>query len=264
MSNHAPSIGGYDEDTLLTNAALAILAVIAAFVVGLLLALIGGGLLLLAGYSQNSIPVRVAQTVLQFVGFIAAMLVFLQLQDDWGLVGIGLPDLRDLVVTVGGFLLLFGLLVVVSLLIQALGLESATNAVIEAGQGNPEWFLYMIPITILLVGPGEELVFRGVVQGLFRRSLGPVAAVAEARLLFGAVHVVALIGNSGSILVTIAVIAVLGAVLGGVYEYTDNLVVPAVIHGLFNAFQFAGQYAVASGLLPEEGTQAAVAAVLVL
>jgi membrane protease YdiL (CAAX protease family) len=40
---------------------------------------------------------------------------------------------------------------------------------------------------------------------------------------------------------------VLGCILGFVYEQTDNLVVPALIHGVYNAILFSLLYVQVSG-----------------
>jgi membrane protease YdiL (CAAX protease family) len=47
--------------------------------------------------------------------------------------------------------------------------------------------------------------------------------------------------------VYVGVAFVLALVLGVAYEYSDNLVVPALIHGTYNAIQFANAYLSATG-----------------
>jgi membrane protease YdiL (CAAX protease family) len=77
-----------------------------------------------------------------------------------------------------------------------------------------------------LAGLGEEMVFRGVLQPVFARRIGPWGALAAASLLFGAVHAIS---------VTYAVLATLmGVYLGALWMYTDNLLAPAVVHGLYD------------------------------
>lgn len=98
----------------------------------------------------------------------------------------------------------------------------------------------MVPISLLLVAPGEELIFRGVVQGLFRRAYGPVPAILITSALFGVAHYLALSGSGK--LVYVAVAAILGLVLGTVYELSDNLVVPTLAHGVWNSYLFLGQW----------------------
>ena len=45
----------------------------------------------------------------------------------------------------------------------------------------------------------------------------------------------------------LGVVFALALVLGATYELTDNLVVPALIHGAYNAVQFGIQYLAATG-----------------
>jgi membrane protease YdiL (CAAX protease family) len=155
------------------------------------------------------------------------------------------PTRRDLLWTVGGLLVLLGLLFGISALLRALGIESADSVVIDGG--TPVYFLYLIPVTVLLVGPTEELVFRGVVQGLFRDAYGVALGVAGSSLLFAAIHFRSFTGEGA--LVSLLVVLLLGGVLGVIYELSGNLVVPALVHGLFNATQFAIQYAETTGML---------------
>ena len=69
------------------------------------------------------------------------------------------------------------------------------------------------------------------------------------RVLFGLVHWIALVGSSGSRLPYVTVAALLGLVLGILYERSGNLTVAAVAHGLYNTVLFGAQYAEATGLV---------------
>jgi len=219
-----------------------------AFLVGIALAIVGMNLLSLSGYSMDAHPVifNVVGTVLQFVGFIVAVLAYLLLTDNRDLIPARVPGIRDVAWMIAGFVGVSVAAYAVSVVISMFGLETAQNAAIGDGLENPEFFLYLIPIAVLLVGPGEELVFRGVVQGKLTEAYGPVLAIPVASVLFGAVHVVALTGGTSSgALVYIAVASALGVVLGVIYEMSDNIVVPAVVHGLWNAMLFGVWYYVA-------------------
>jgi membrane protease YdiL (CAAX protease family) len=230
--------------------------VVAAFLLGYLLqyvaafALVAAGVVSLEALAKPDLPlpapVNATVAAVQFVGFGAAVYAYLRWRDV-DLFDVDVPDLTDLGWAVGGFVVLFLASLVVSLVIQALGAETATNQVVELGRENPVLFLYLIPVTILFVAPAEEALFRGVVQGLFRRAYGVVPAVVLASALFGIAHWLALTG--GGRLTYIAVAAVLGVVLGTVYELSENLLVPVAIHGAWNAFLFGSQYLVASGVV---------------
>lgn len=188
-------------------------------------------------------------TTLQYLGFGIAIFAYLHYRNEWDVIRWRVPTLRDLGWVVLGLGVLVVLLVGVSLILQQLGIQTAQNGVETAGNQAPAYYLYLVPITILLIGPTEELIFRGIVQGTFRRSYGPKAAIVLATAVFALIHWGALTGGGGGRLATIAVIFVLGGVLGAVYELSGNVVVTALIHGLFNAVQFLYQYALQTHLL---------------
>ncbi|MFU1783123.1 lysostaphin resistance A-like protein [Haloarcula japonica] len=196
--------------------------------------------------SRPALRLVVSTFFLQGVTFGGIAVLYLKGR-DLGLrfVPVRLPDKRDGAVIVGGSIAILGLLFVASSVITALGLNSAQNQIVEVGRQNPSVFLLLIPLQFLLVGPGEELLFRGLVQGTLRESLHPARAIILASALFASIHLFSLSGEGK--LVYIGIAFVLALVLGAAYEYTDNLTVPAVIHGTYNAVQFAGAYLTATG-----------------
>jgi membrane protease YdiL (CAAX protease family) len=222
----------------------------AAFACAVLTVNLGTSALSAAGIvTRGDLEFRVVASALQFLGFGAGVGGYLFLSREWALVRVSLPSLRHVgLIAVGVVALVLAQLALARLLTVA-GVEVAQNQVIETGQQDPRYFLYMIPVTLLFVGPFEELVFRGGVQGLLRRSWGPSAAIAVASVLFGLVHWIALVGSSGSRLPYVTVAALLGLVLGILYERSGNLTVPAVAHGLYNTVLFGAQYAEAAGLV---------------
>jgi len=75
-------------------------------------------------------------------------------------------------------------------------------------------------------GVGEELLFRGVIQPLLVGWTGLVLALIISNVLFGMVHLVTR---------TYALIAAtVGLYLGVVFAVTDNLLVPIVVHSLYD------------------------------
>lgn len=79
-----------------------------------------------------------------------------------------------------------------------------------------------------LAGLGEEMLFRGVVQDALAAQLPWWAALVGAGVLFGLLHAVTL---------SYAVLAALmGVYLGWLYEYTGNLLAPAITHALYDFF----------------------------
>ncbi|OHY80004.1 abortive infection protein [Marinobacter sp. AC-23] len=86
------------------------------------------------------------------------------------------------------------------------------------------WFvLFLLSV---FAGVGEELLFRGAVQGWLAVHTGPIIAVLAASVLFGLVHYASF---------TYFVIATgLGLVLGLAYAMTDSLLLVMIWHGVYD------------------------------
>jgi len=56
-----------------------------------------------------------------------------------------------------------------------------------------------------------------------------------ASAIFASVHVVALAGDPAGMLVTVFILFFPATVFGAVYEYTGNIVVPALLHAIHNS-----------------------------
>lgn len=151
------------------------------------------------------------------------------------------PSLRDLLVAVGGFVLAFGMMLSALTVVSAVGLPTAERADSPVLR-NPRVLLAMIPVAILLIGPSEELLFRGVIQTTLRGLFDAPAAIVLTSLTFAPAHVLALRGSPAALAVTIAALFVPSLAFGAVYEYTENLAVPALSHGLYNAVLFGLSY----------------------
>ena len=229
----------------LWSVAHAIAVVVLSFLFGLLFSLIG--ILLVSATSPFG---EIVLTILQYLGFGVGVALYLQVTGQWSLLTrhVRVPTLRDAGWWLAGLLVIFIASNVLSQVLAWAGIHSAQNNVITAGKGNPQFYLYMIPVSLLFVGPFEELVFRAGVQGILRQSFGRWSSIIGAALFFGVVHYVALSG-SGSRLSYIAVAAVLGLVLGYLYDRTGNLAVNAGVHGSYDALLFAIQYLAATGAL---------------
>lgn len=195
--------------------------------------------------TRPSLRLLLSTVLLQGVTFGGIAIVYLKFRGlDFDFVPVSVPSKREIGVIVGGFLLLLVLLFASSAFVSSLGLESAQNRVVETGQQNPLAFLLLVPLSFLLIGPGEELLFRGLVQGTLREALHPARAIVLASALFASIHFFSLSGEGKFVYIGIAF--VLALVLGATYEYTSNLTVPALIHGAYNAVQFASAYVTAT------------------
>jgi len=156
------------------------------------------------------------------------------------------PTRRDWLVLCGA-LALMGVLVGALYGLDALGLPIGQNQVDTVARQYPVASLAFVPVAVLFVGPGEELVFRGAIQGVLKRAVSTRAAICWAAVLFGGLHALAVTGSTGGVLVYLGFAALLGGVLGWSYETTGNLLVPVLAHGLYDAGQFLLQYLALAG-----------------
>ncbi|MXV60870.1 CPBP family intramembrane metalloprotease [Natronorubrum sp. JWXQ-INN-674] len=138
---------------------------------------------------------------------------------------------------VGAFVVAFGYQVAIELLDPfGTGGDGTTHSGIEQGREYPLLLLLGIPIALLLTGPGEELLYRGVVQSRLGETFPTALAVPLAALVFAVVHFPVYMGDElGAVFVSLGTVTALGLYLGILYELSDNLLVPALVHGAFNA-----------------------------
>ena len=187
-------------------------------------------------------------------------LVALAVAGQFGLLAVGLgyvrrwlPDVRVAVPTRRE--LGTTLLAVVVMLVAATGLGAVVSrlfpdvgSVFDGLAATPALLLVLAVVSVLLVAPAEELLFRGAIQGRLRRSFGPVASVVGASALFASVHLVNYTGPLPGVLGFVAVVGAVSLVLGWLYEHTGNLAAPVLAHGLYNAVLFLAGYVVLAGL----------------
>lgn len=209
--------------------------------------IVGVGLTALAGIGLRSLGVSIgipgtivlSLVLIQGIAFGGVAIAYLHFRDlTWAFIPIEVPSARELLWIGSGYVLALLSAFVGALVVMLTRVEAASNRAGEVGLQHPEILLLLIPASFLLIGPGEELLFRGVVQGTIRERFGPVSAVIIASAFFAAVHFAALSGGTGARLVTIGVLFLPSLVFGAAYELTENLVVPAVIHGAYNATLF--------------------------
>jgi membrane protease YdiL (CAAX protease family) len=198
-------------------------------------------------------PTRAAVlTVAQYAGVLAVAGLYLAgVERPRSFLRLERPTVRDLAWAVGGVVVLFGTLAAATYLLEQLGLSLTDHAVAESAERDPAVLLPLIPLSVVLTGPVEELLYRGVVQTRLQQAFSTAPAVLVAAGIFSLVHVPAYgVGAAGgSLATTLGVLFVLGALLGALYEHTGNLVVPAVAHGVYNAVTFGVQYLELTGVL---------------
>ncbi len=151
-------------------------------------------------------------------------------------IGIRVPGFGDLLWAIGGYVAALSLVFASAVLLTIFQVQPETsNQAAELGMENPELLLWLVPISILVVAPGEELLFRGVVQGRLREAYVARIAIPLTAALFALVHYFSLTGGAGARLTAIAILFFPSLVFGYAYERTQNLLVPILIHGVYNS-----------------------------
>ncbi|WP_227353470.1 CPBP family intramembrane glutamic endopeptidase [Haladaptatus salinisoli] len=156
-----------------------------------------------------------------------------------------LPNKRDLGYTSIGIIALFALQIAVVVVLTQVGVGTADHNIEQtASQGNPQILLVLIPASWLIIGPGEELLYRNIIQKSLYGPFSEYGAVVVASVVFALAHIPAY--AAGSTLVatagTLVVIFFLSLVLGYLYLATGNVTVSALVHGTFDAILFALMY----------------------
>lgn len=84
-----------------------------------------------------------------------------------------------------------------------------------------------VVVVSALAGIGEELLFRGVIQTGMSASFGAWPGLLVASVLFGLMHA---LSRAYFVLATL-----MGLYLGALYQASDNLLLPVLVHGLYDA-----------------------------
>lgn len=222
--------------------------------VGVLLTIVALGLLNpFVTIRQGSALSNAVTVVAQGAGLVGVGVVYLSKRElSASYLRLSRPSARDVAWSVAATIGLFAVLAGLNFVIQQFGLSSTGHSVAEQGQRNPALLLPLIPLSVLVTGPAEEFLYRGVIQTRLKEAFDARVAVFLAALVFSLVHIPAYgVGGSidSSLATSLVILFVLGAVLGTAYEYTGNLVVPAIAHGIYNAVVFGSLYVESTGLL---------------
>lgn len=180
------------------------------------------------------------------LGTVATVGLFLAASDrGTEFVDLAWPTRRDLAAILAGLVAIFGLYGAVTLVRHVLAIPSAQSQVGQAIEASsaPIAVVGLVVLSVIVVGPTEELLFRNVVQKRLRAAYSGPAAIVIASLFFAAPHLGQYAsGPVAGTIVSLVTVFVLATVLGSVYEATGNLLVPAAVHGLFNAVQIVAAW----------------------
>lgn len=157
---------------------------------------------------------------------------------------IGILGSITLLIASNGIAYIFGLF----------GISGSQHAITQMATGKdavpPEFFLLLIPVSIFVIGPCEEFIYRNIVQKSLYPAFGKAYAILATSIIFAAIHFPAyLTGTPGEAFITLLSVLALSLVLGGVYAYTEKLAVPALAHGVYNGILFFLLYAEIANLM---------------
>ncbi|WP_255169516.1 CPBP family intramembrane glutamic endopeptidase [Natrononativus amylolyticus] len=214
---------------------LTVLALILSGVVGVLFAVP----LFVLGFDFESTAVFVTLLLGGQIGFFAAGYLYVR---RYGLaVRLARPDRRDLSYAAGGTIVALVFATGASIVLEFLGLtpESVLEGFVTA---DPLILIWLALLSIVVVAPAEEYLFRGVIQGRLRNTFGPASAIVVASLLFGSMHFGNWTGSLATVVGWALLITGVGVVMGVLYERTNNLTVPIIAHAVYNCFLFIAGY----------------------
>lgn len=151
------------------------------------------------------------------------------------------PERRDLGYAIGGAIAALIFATGASGVLTWLGLTP--GAVLEEIiTQNPIVALWMAFLSIVVVAPVEEYLFRGVIQGRLRRTFSAPSAIILASVLFGSLHFGNYVGSVSTVVGWSLLIVGVGVIFGSLYERTDTLIVPIIAHALYNTVLFTVGY----------------------
>ena len=175
----------------------------------------------------RDVSVQILRGILAVVLTFVAVRVFdISSPLEW--MGVRRPIKRDWAYIPLGVVLAFVWLIGSLVLIQnVLGLERTMLVTLS----EPVRIARVVTL-LVLVGPAEEVIFHGIIQRSLEDVVGLWPAIVAGGMLFAMTHVDPAALALGDLLFYIAQ-GGFGMIAGWVYARTENLVVPALVHGIF-------------------------------
>lgn len=147
------------------------------------------------------------------------------------------PDMIDVGLILATSPLLWVVGILVGLLSHTVGVDISSADIDSEGRLGPA-----VVVALVLVGPAEELLFRGLVQPLLVERFGLPFGVTTMGVLFGLYHYPNSVEAFGEFDAAaageMAISGIGGIVLGGLYVLSGNLLVPMIGHSLHDAGLF--------------------------
>jgi membrane protease YdiL (CAAX protease family) len=162
-------------------------------------------------------------------------------------IDIHIPNKRQLAIIIGGTLALliafFAIGAGTSFFGEVEASEHSMQQTFSNGNVDPQFILLMIPMSFLVIGPSEEFIFRNLVQKRLYDDFTKKTAILLASIIFAIVHFPTYAtGTLDEIIVSLGSVFVFSVILGVAYALSGNLLIPAVMHGTYNAVIFANWY----------------------
>lgn len=212
---------------------------------------------IIVGYIQYAFNISMVSNTLfqvlvvsiQFIFFGLFTLSYIKLTDRSSTIYTEKINYKMILIAVLVSIILFLIQTGAGIISQIAGLEPSQNSVLDSDR-SPIYFLYMIPVMIFLVGPSEELLFRGVLQGSFTDNFSVRYSIGFTSIIFSIIHLPAIGGISISAIPYLVTVFILSVILGYTYEYTNNIIIPSLAHGIYNSYLLIISYYIAqSGVM---------------
>ena len=232
-----------DVTTTQTSKPRTVIEVLGLTLTTFIVAIIGGIVFIVPmvalGYNVQTTFVLVGATTASQIAMLGLGYAYLRYRDIS--VAIVIPSRSDVGYVIGGVFTVLVAAVALSYLLATFNLLPG-SVIGETATTNPTFLLGLAALSVVIVAPVEEFVFRGVIQRRLRDQFGPIPAIIGASLLFGSMHLVNYTGDLAPIIAGAFLISAIGAIFGTVYERTENLVVPVVVHATYNVVLLVTSY----------------------
>lgn len=160
-------------------------------------------------------------------------------------IDVNIPNKRDGAIIIFGGILLLLTIYLMSIVTTVFDTSSSDHTMTTVSQSeiSPAFVLMLVPLSFIAIAPAEEFVFRNIVQKGLYADFTKVSAVGISSLIFVLVHIPTYAtGNIEQVLMSLIHIFILSVILGGAYVYTENLMIPIIMHGTYNASVYLGWY----------------------
>jgi membrane protease YdiL (CAAX protease family) len=137
-------------------------------------------------------------------------------------------------------------------LAQLLEIDAKTNALYDYLLGIKDVPVLLLSIVGIAIIPavGEELVFRGVFQNLFKRvTENKHLAIWISAFIFSAIHL-----EFSNFVVRLLI----GGLFGYLYDWTKNIYIPIVAHAVFNSFSLIIGYLLTNNYIDESWNESSL------